>query len=149
MVLVDSNVLLRSLEPSHPDHDFAVRATLSLRRQQRQPVIVPQCVYEFYVVATRPISVNGLGLEPAAAVADLDDFLGLYRLLRDDNSTLEAWLNLLATHSVRGKTAHDARLVASMLRHGVRQLLTFNVGDFQRYEPQIEVISPRSFASNL
>ena len=40
-----------------------------------------------------------------------------------------------------GKPTHDARLVALMLEHGVTHLLTFNSGDFNRYQ-EIGVIDP-------
>jgi hypothetical protein len=42
---------------------------------------------------------------------------------------------------VSGKKAHDARLVAAMLAHGLSRLLTFNVSDFARY-PGITVLEP-------
>ena len=34
---------------------------------------------------------------------------------------------------MKGKEAHDARIVAAMLAHRVSNLLTFNMGDFKRY----------------
>lgn len=39
----------------------------------------------------------------------------------------------MTTHAVSGKNAHDARLVAAMLAHGLTHLLTFNDADFQRF----------------
>jgi predicted nucleic acid-binding protein len=41
---------------------------------------------------------------------------------------------------VIGGQVYDARLVAAMIMHGVRRILTFNTGDFARYG--IEVIHP-------
>lgn len=38
------------------------------------------------------------------------------------------------------KPIHDANIVATMLAFGVRRLLTQNVADFRRYEPQIEIL---------
>jgi predicted nucleic acid-binding protein len=35
---------------------------------------------------------------------------------------------------------HDARLVATMLSHGVHYLLTFNGDDFRRYADLITII---------
>lgn len=34
---------------------------------------------------------------------------------------------------MKGKNAHDARLVAAMVRHGLTHILTFNAQDFSRY----------------
>ena len=60
-VLVDTNVLLRSVQPSHPMHDPAVRTVAALIRGGEPVVITPQIVAEFWNVATRPVNCNGLG----------------------------------------------------------------------------------------
>ena len=39
-------------------------------------------------------------------------------------------------HRVSGVQVHDARLVAAMVSHGVRHILTFNTADFNRYAPE-------------
>jgi hypothetical protein len=46
---------------------------------------------------------------------------------------------------ISGKNAHDARLVAAMIVHGVSSILTFNAKDFTRYA-EIVVVDPRTFA---
>ncbi|HUY34503.1 MAG TPA: hypothetical protein VMV69_17290 [Pirellulales bacterium] len=38
-----------------------------------------------------------------------------------------------AMNDVKGKNAHDARLVAAMQRHGLTDLLSFNKPDFTRF----------------
>jgi predicted nucleic acid-binding protein len=43
---------------------------------------------------------------------------------------------------VVGKQAHDARLVAVTLVHGITHLLTFNTDDFKRYD-EITVVNPK------
>jgi len=47
---------------------------------------------------------------------------------------------------VSGKQAHDARLAAAMLRHGLTHLLTFNIEDFKRY-PSINILDPKVVAA--
>ncbi len=143
LILVDSNILLRVAKPDDPQNLLALDALLKLRQKQHELAIVPQCAYEFYVVATRPLAQNGLGLEPTEAIADLEEASGLFRLLRDERKVFETWLELVTTYEVRGKTAHDTRLVAAMQRHGIQHLLTFNVADFRRYEPEIHLLDPR------
>jgi predicted nucleic acid-binding protein len=49
---------------------------------------------------------------------------------------------LVNKYSVHGKNAHDARLVAAMMRHGVKHLLIFNTADFERFE-EISLIHPQ------
>jgi hypothetical protein len=53
---------------------------------------------------------------------------------------------LVVASGVLGKSAHDARLIAAMLAHGVTRLLTFNVADFNRF-PGITVLDPNTVAS--
>jgi predicted nucleic acid-binding protein len=59
---VDTNVLLRIANPGDLRHDQAVRTVARLRFEGAKMVIVPQVLAEFWVVATRPADVNGLGL---------------------------------------------------------------------------------------
>ncbi len=46
---------------------------------------------------------------------------------------LVEWERLVTTHAVLGKNAHDARLVAAMVVHGIDGLLTFNAAHFNRF----------------
>jgi predicted nucleic acid-binding protein len=103
--------------------------------------IVPQVVYEFWVVATRPREQNGLGLSIADADAAVEERTGVFRLLLDERGVFIRWKELVRRHEVRGKLAHDARLVAAMQRHGIESILTFNAADFQRFT-SIKVITP-------
>jgi predicted nucleic acid-binding protein len=52
----------------------------------------------------------------------------------------------LISSNVSGKPAHDARLVAAMIKHGIVHLLTFNDGDFKRYT-EIVAESPLALQS--
>lgn len=93
-------------------------------------------------MATRPLPQNGLGWEPTDVIEDIDDLLLLFPMYRQEEGDFEFWKELVAGHLVRGKTAHDARLVAAMQRHGISHVLTFNGSDFERYAPNISVLSP-------
>lgn len=46
-VLVDTNVLMRSIEPQHPMQPIAADSVILLRQQDETLVIAPQNVYEF------------------------------------------------------------------------------------------------------
>src|ERR1700694_3681298 len=130
--LADSNVLLRSLQRAHPMHVEAWRAIRLLRRRG-EIFIAPQNIVELWVVATRPIAQNGLGVSPRAASAHLERFKQFLPLLPDTPEVHERWEGIVRQYEVSGKKAHDARLVASMLVHGLDTVLTFNVDDFKRY----------------
>ena len=73
-VLLDTNVLLRLAVASHPTHVDAVSAVHKIRQRGDQPTIVPQVLYEYWEVATRPAEQNGLGLTISDARLAIDDF---------------------------------------------------------------------------
>lgn len=103
--------------------------------------IAPQVLFEFWVVATRPAERNGLALEPGVARQKADEFLAAFSLLPDPLDLTARWLDLCTRYSVRGRAAHDARLVAWMLGHEMKRIVTRNADDFSRYS-EIECIVP-------
>jgi predicted nucleic acid-binding protein len=132
-ILIDTNVILRSIEPAHAHYQSSVDALDIVRQRGHELTIVPQVLYEFWSVATRPLENNGLGMSPAEAHAEITTIQRLFRLLRDERGVYSIWEQLVSTHGVKGKQAHDARLAAAIQRHGVNYLLTFNAVDFARY----------------
>jgi predicted nucleic acid-binding protein len=142
LVLVDTNVLLRTVEPLHSHHTAAVTVLRTIKQAGHELCVVPQIHYEFWVVATRPIAQNGLNMTPTEVEVELQR-LGppLFRLLRDERTVYDFWRELVGKHEVCGKQVHDARLVAAMCRHNITHLLTFNISDFQRYS-EISLLDP-------
>jgi hypothetical protein len=72
MILLDTNVLTRMARSTDPQSGVARAAIKALRQRSEQLILVPQNIYEFWVVATRPPGVpptgrNGLGMSPAQA----------------------------------------------------------------------------------
>jgi predicted nucleic acid-binding protein len=109
--------------------------------QGRDLHIVPQNLVELWVVVTRPIEQNGLGMAPEAAAIELDRIKTAFEFQPDTPAVHPIWESLVIRHRVSGKPAHDARLVAAMLAHGLTAILTFDRTGFSRY-PGIEVIHP-------
>ncbi len=139
--LVDTNILTRLADPAHAMHLQAVDSVKRLAHQAHKLHIVPQNLYEFWVVCTRPINVNGLGKTAAEAIAELANLKGLFLWLDDAPAIYGVWEQLVASTPVLGKNAHDARFVAAMTVYGLTHLLTFNTQDFRQY-PAITVVSP-------
>jgi predicted nucleic acid-binding protein len=146
-VLIDTNVLGRLSQPSHVMHATAVSAVKILRDRQHELRIVPQVIYEFWTVATRPASQNGLGFTIEEAEAKILAFKAVFPPLRDERGILERWEKLVAVHRVQGKPTHDAHLVAAMERHGLSHVLTFNVKDFPRFGV-VQILDPALVVSS-
>lgn len=140
MILVDTSVLGRLANAASAAHLTAKDAVRNLAHAGNMPVVVPQCHYEFWTIATRPAAINGLGMTPAEADNWLTHLGRTARLLPDDPRIYDIWRQLVRSHQTKGKAAHDARLVAAMQVHGVPAILTFNSSDFTRYG--ISVIEP-------
>jgi predicted nucleic acid-binding protein len=139
--LVDTNILSRLVEPGHPLHQPALAAVKRLVSDGHKLYIVPQNLYEFWVVLTRPTAVNGLGKTAAEAAAELASVKGLFRFLDETPAIYGVWEQLVTGTPVIGKNGHDARLVAAMTVHGLTHLLTFNAQDFRQY-PGTTTVTP-------
>ena len=147
-VLLDTNLLLRLGDRGSPAHGEAVAAIDWLHAHGHQGVLVPQVLYEYWVVATRPLNVNGLGMEPVVVGQVLEKWMAAFPPLLDERGVFVRWRDLVSSFDVKGKNAHDARLVAAMQRHRVTTLVTFNTPDFARFTG-INVFSPADVLNGL
>lgn len=132
-MLVDTNVLLRTLQQGHPQFQVATGAIRQLCLRQIQLEILPQNLVEFWAVATRPGAANGLGLSTIDASLELQSLRRLFHMLPETPAMQPTWERLVTRLHIVGKSVHDARLAAGMLVHGVDAILTFDARDFNRY----------------
>ena len=144
-VLVDTNILSRVSQKRHSHSRIAEIALQALWAADHELRIVPQVLYEYWAVASRPVENNGLGIPLNVVAADVDRFKTLFSVLRDERGLLEPWQKISLDYNVSGKQAHDARLVAAMHRHGLTHLLTFNIADFKRFSG-ITILDPEVVA---
>lgn len=140
--LIDTNILLRSAQPSHSMHADAARAVGELLARGEILSIIPQNIIEYWAVATRPVEANGLGMSVDETVAEVSRLRGIFHLFPDTAEIFSEWEGLVSRHGVKGKEAHDARIVAAMLAYKVTHLLTFNTADFKRYT-EITTVNPQ------
>jgi predicted nucleic acid-binding protein len=142
-VLVDSNVLIFSIQKGHPWHEDSIAAIESLLVKNETLYMLPQNVAEFWNVCTRPCERNGLGLSPEETQLRIKHLEDLIAILHDTPEAYLRWRRLLVAHSVKGIQVHDARIAAAMQTHSIRTLLTYNPRDFNRYG-DIEPLLPAS-----
>lgn len=140
---IDTNVLARSIQEDHSQHEAARTAVETLISKGETICIFAQNLYEFWVLATRPTEVNGLELSASEAEAHLTRFEMVFTLKLDTPDVYAEWRDLVTHYSAMGKTAHDARLVAAMKVHGVEHLVTFNTAHFKRFAGMITVTEPK------
>jgi predicted nucleic acid-binding protein len=142
-VLIDTNILLRSAQPSHPLHSQATRAVAKLMRDRHEVFVCAQNVVEFWNVATRPVELNGVGFSQEEALREVSSLESFFTLLPDVPAIYAAWKEIVRERRVQGVKVYDARLVAVMTVYRVDSVLTFNAADFKRYT-NITALHPSS-----
>jgi len=131
-------------------HQEARASVRTLLRRKESISIVPQVLFEFWVVATRPIDHNGLGLSVDSVKRKVEKAESFFSLRLDTPTVYREWLRIVETYRVSGVNAHDARIVAAMKVHGLTHLVSFNISDFKRYDPaEITVLSPAQLLRSL
>jgi predicted nucleic acid-binding protein len=143
--LLDTNVVLRLIDRNDPTHDTCRKAVEVLIRRGDRPCLAPQVLVEFWVVATRPAGSNGFGWNGDFAAAAIGRLRSHLTLLADPATLFDTWLNLVAAKDVKGKHAHDARLVAFMNDHGIPVVVTLNPADFVSLGAR--VVQPRDLVA--
>jgi predicted nucleic acid-binding protein len=133
LCLVDTNILLRFSDRSHPSYPVIRNAVKKLRQDGYKLQVASQNCVEFWNVVTRPIEKNGFGLTPDDAELKLRRIERLFPLFPDSHLIYSQWRRLVVTYRVSGVQVHDARLVAVMKANGASHILTLNVKDFTRY----------------
>jgi predicted nucleic acid-binding protein len=146
-VLLDTNILLRSAQPTHPLCSQATHAVSKLLRQKESIFFCAQNIAEFWNVATRPTGANGLGMKSDEVLMEISSIENLFTLLPEIPGIYAEWKRIVAHHSVQGVKVYDARLVAIMAVYAVDSILTFNFADFKRYS-SITALQPSSLLSS-
>jgi len=141
-ILLDTNILKSYLNELDQNHQAVVQKLAYLRGMGYVLLIAPQCLYELWVVLTRPIDQNGFGKIPQDAHVAIQTLRSQFELWEDPPGMVDEWQSLCQTYRIQGRRAHDVRLVAWMIKHGVRELLTLNPRDFQVFGELITVLTP-------
>lgn len=142
--LADSNILLRFVAPSDPNHVLVRDSLYSLLSRGERVGYTAQNLVEFWNVCTRPSSVRGgFGLSSEETDRRAQVIERQLTFLPDSEAVHREWRRLVVDYRVAGVQVHDARLVAAMLVHGLTHILTFNTGDFTRYT-EITAVHPGS-----
>ncbi len=140
MIFLDTNVLARTLQPSHIHHRAAVDSVILLRRSRAEVLVIsPQVVAEFYAIATR--GENGLKYSPEQALNQIEEIKKEYPVLPEHPAAFAHWERLIRRYRPINRQVFDARHVALMIVHRVPEILTFNDKDFEFYS-EIKVLNP-------
>ena len=139
-VFVDTNILVHSRIASSPFHAAAV-AKLEGMLQAGTPMWGSrQILREFASTLTRPQSYRPHAAPIADVIRDIRYFEATFTIADETAAVSKRWTDLLEKIPCGGKQVHDANIVATMLVHGVPNLLSHNTADFQRFSHLITII---------
>lgn len=133
-LFLDTNVLLAATDEDRSTHREAL-VTINERPAAGTVLYLSgQVLREYLVVATRPVSANGLGLSISDAVTNVDAFGSRATLLEETEAVSRTLRQLVGAKAIAGKRIHDANVVATMSTHGIHTLITENVQDFVLFD---------------
>ena len=138
-MFLDTNVLVLSRFEAAPNHSRARHRMRTAIEGKETLRISRQVLREYLATVTRPQPWS----HPVSMVAALNHVATLgahFEILEDGPGVTVMLTKLCRTVLVAGKQVHDANIVATMLAHGERQLMTFNAKDFRRYSDHITLV---------
>lgn len=147
ILFVDTNVLLTATDESRSRHPEALSLLAESGTRGRRLAASGQVLREYLAVATRPVEANGLGLEPADAVANVTELLRHLHLCDENDEVARRLRRLASIHGLRGKRLHDGNIAATMICHGMRNLVTENGSDFGAFEEIRAMSLPEAVAA--
>lgn len=148
LVLVDTNILLTATDSSRPGFKEARELFTRAPASGVHLCVSGQIIREYLVVATRPATVNGLGLSPSDAKYNIQALQRRLVFLEEDERVSSELLSLVQKHELSGKRIHDANIVALMHKEDISLLISCNPEDFSPFS-EIEVMRPKYFLKQL
>jgi toxin-antitoxin system PIN domain toxin len=141
MIAVDSNLLVYAHREDSPWHEAAYACLAGLAEGREAWAIPWPCLHEFLAIATHP-RIYDPPTPLAKAIDQIDAWLEspTVVLLAEAEDHWRHLSSLLRAGRVSGPRVHDARVAASCLQHGVRELWTVD-RDFSRF-PRLRTRNP-------
>ena len=142
MLVVDTNILVYAHRRESREHAAAQQIVRNMAEGADAWAIAWPCLYEFFSVVTNPRIWKDAASDPDQAAAQIEAWVASPSL-RLIGETEDFWVvlqSLLRRPRVRGPVAHDARIAAICIAHGVEALLTRD-RDFALF-PELVVRNP-------
>lgn len=140
-MFVDTNVFVHATSPGSPERRKARNALAIHGAAEERLCISRQVLREFIAVITRPQTWAQAKTSAEAAVAAVA-LAAAFEIVEDGPAVWDELLGLCRSFVFGGRQVHDANIVATMLAHSERRLLTFNIADFRRFAAVIDIIVP-------
>jgi predicted nucleic acid-binding protein len=140
MIALDSSVMVTGVVRTDERHAKALRAIRGAFDSPEGMLVPVHALVETYAVITRMPAPHRA--TPAEAVKALRDTFGVARLAPLSARSVWILLDDLAGASFGGGLTYDAIILKSAEDAGATVLLTWNIRDYERLSPRIEIRTP-------
>jgi predicted nucleic acid-binding protein len=145
MILVDTNILVRLADEADPDYKTTHQAIAACWRRGRKLLVADQALQEFWVVATRPVTNNGLGMSPDQTDQFLNHFARAFIRIADPPGLFDAWRSPVNAHAIRSIRSYDARFIAFVQMAKLNGFMTYNLEHFSNFS--VRLVNPKDPAT--
>jgi predicted nucleic acid-binding protein len=139
-VMLDTNVLIAATDEGRAEHHDALTVVNDWAAGNTELCTSGQVLREYLAVATRPVAMNGLGLNLPDALGNVSAIRERTTLLAEDAKVADRLVGRLGALEIRRHHGHDANLVATMLVYGIRTIVTMSIADFARFAGHVATI---------
>jgi predicted nucleic acid-binding protein len=140
-LFVDTNILVFATDAASPLQSAAETALEEWRKQGAELCVSVQVLREYLAVTTRPAPGQTAPPDYPAILGNMAAFRAAFNVLEGTKPVSEKLGELVQQFAVKGRQVHDANIAATMLTHGLKDLLTHNSADFARFSPLLTVHS--------
>ena len=139
-MFVDTTILVSARILEAPHHEIA-RARLQSAFDRPEPLrISRQVVREYLAILTRPKTWPA-AITRAGALDDARRVMDAFEVLEETPSVSDRLIAICRRVAVSGRQIHDANIIATMLAHKERRLLTLDGASFRRYSKRIALVA--------
>jgi len=146
VVLLDAGVFIGALLKGDPRHQEARLLVEQARRGELAACTTASILSEVYGALTwEKAQPRHLPAQAANAVRLLVEPPSALDVLEENLDVILRALELAARHNLTARRVHDARHAAAALTAGIRQVYTYDVGDWKLFEVDgLKVVGPES-----
>lgn len=135
-MLVDSNILVYSINSSSPKHKAA---QAFLQENLNEIVISHQNIFESLRVLTHPKFPSPMEIDKA--IKAVESIMEGCTIISPDYRTHRITLELIKQYKLSADKIFDAYLVATALSNGIDTIATDNVRDFKKFK-ELKTLNP-------
>ncbi len=135
-MLIDSNILVYSINVSSPKHNKAQRF---LQENLNNLEIAHQNIFETLRVLTHPKFPSPMRIDKALEA--IEEILKVSKIISPDYRTHNITLELIRKYKLMADQIFDAYLTATAISNGINVIATDNTRDFKKFT-QVKTFNP-------